>query len=127
MQVLAGCLKSRGPSSSRPAAEHAGSAARWAAYEVLCALCELPGPSGIRAVFGCAPIASSLLAGQLSEDSKQGREAAFAVVLAALGNSQGLALLGEPLSGQLRRAAAAGPFALTLEQATVTTAGSNAA
>ena len=104
--VVQAALAARVPSAGlRGEGEGAPHAARWAAYEVLAAVCALPDAAGARAVFSARGLGTLLLADG-GEGSLAGRARAQAVVAAALENPA-VEQLGELLGAQLRASAAA--------------------
>jgi hypothetical protein len=104
--VVAGALGRRVPPLGVQAeSEGAPHLARWAAYNVLEALCALPDAEGARAVFSTPGLGAALLA-EGGEASLRGRAHAQAVVAAALGNPA-VEALGPEFSARLRESAAA--------------------
>lgn len=104
--VLFRALRSAGPAV---ALDDIGDAARWASYDVLCALAALPGPCGVRAVFSSQRVAAALFDPNTECGSKRGREWQFAVLEAAARNPAVDVALGAPLVAALRAATARGP------------------
>ena len=82
---------------------------RYAAYDLLISIVELPGTWGIRKVFGAASL-SNILLNRDSETTKEGKEWKYGIIVAALENPA-TATYGEEFLGKLQIYRDAGPYA----------------
>jgi hypothetical protein len=93
---------------------------RFAAYDLLSAMAALPGPWGLRRVFGHPGMASHLVT-RGGEGGKEGKEWKFSVVVGALTNPA-RSVLGDELLGRLLTFRDAGAYAVEMAGPAVATA-----
>lgn len=82
---------------------------RYAAYDLLISIVELPGTWGIRKVFGSSSL-SGILLNRDSETTKEGKEWKYGIIVAALENPA-IVTLGDEFRGKLQIYRDAGPYA----------------
>jgi hypothetical protein len=92
---------------------------RCAAYDLLAAVTALPGPWGVRRVWGY-PGAAAYLQDRASEDGKAGLEWKFAVTIATVRNPAAASALGAATIAALLKWYAAGPYARQPTEPSVT-------